>query len=259
LPQAIFASGFAPGDFDPDTGLSIVRENNAHSWVEVYFPGFAWITFEPSSIRAIPPRIDDASAVAAPPPPSTDVGASSNDLTNQELDELLSIAGDQATVTPPTPFWLTLPGLALIAFGIVLGLAAVGSAVLAIAWRYDLGRLTNYQRPYAELVKLGRWSGAVHPRVSDTPLEVADRMRRQVPRAHAAIEQVTDAYVEATYAGRPPQGDPRPTWLAARRDVIRGLFSRRLGGWFGEDTSVAPPPRSRPDLLRTWGARRRQD
>ena len=34
------ASGFAPGDFDPTTGISIVRENHAHTWVEAYFPGF---------------------------------------------------------------------------------------------------------------------------------------------------------------------------------------------------------------------------
>ena len=45
------ASGFAPGDFDPDTGISIVRENHAHSWVEAYFPRYGWITFEPSAIR----------------------------------------------------------------------------------------------------------------------------------------------------------------------------------------------------------------
>ena len=253
------ASGFAPGDFDPNTGESIVRENNAHSWVEAFFPRYGWITFEPSSIRAIPPRIDDASNVDAAPPPPADIGAGANDLTAEELDELLNIRGDQTATVAPTPFWLSLPGLVLIAFGVVLVLALVGVAVVAIAWRFGLGHLTRYQRPYAELVKLGRWSGALHPRVSDTPLEVADRMRRQVPRAHEAIDEVTDAYVEATYAGRPPQDDPRPTWLAARRDVIRGLFSRRLGGWFGEDTSVAPAPRARPELLKTWGARRRQD
>ncbi len=253
------AAGFAPGEYDPNTGVSVVRENHAHSWVEAYFPRFGWITFEPSSIRAIPPRVDDASGVAAAPPPPTDTGGNIDDLSAEELDELLNIRGDQTVVAPPTPFWLTLPGLALIAIGVLLVLAIVAAGALAVAWRRGLGRLTGYQRPYAELVKLGRWSGALRSRVSDTPLEVADRMRRQVPRSHAAIEEVTDAYVEATYAGRPPRADPRAAWLAARRDVIRGLFSRRLGGWFGEDTSVAPAPRARPELLRTWGARRRQD
>jgi transglutaminase-like putative cysteine protease len=253
------ASGFAPGDFDPDTGISTVRENHAHSWVEAYFPRYGWITFEPSSIRAVPPRVEDATDVAPAPAPPTDVGSDVPDLSPDELDELLNIRGDQTAPVPPPPFWLTLPGVVLIVVGAVLVLATLTAGVVAVAWRSGFGRVTAYQRPYAELVKLGRWSGALRARVSDTPLEVAERMTRQVPRAHVAIDQVTGAYVEATYAAHSPRTDPRPTWLKARRDVIRGLFSRRLGSWFGEDTSVAPPPRSHPELLRTWGARRRRD
>ena len=74
-----------------------------------------------------------------------------------------------------------------------------------------------------------------------------------------AIGELTDAYVEGTYANRPPAIDPWPIWSAVRRSVVRGLFGRRLGGWFGEDTSVTLPPRGHPELLRQWGAKRRQD
>jgi hypothetical protein len=250
------ASGFAPGDYDPDTGISIVRENHAHSWVEAYFPRFGWITFEPSSIRALPPRIEEAASV--PPPPQSDagIGANTGELTPDELDELLAIR-DSTAPPPPQPFLFTWPGLLLIAFGVILLLGLVLMLVLTVAWRRGLTRLKPHQRPYAELIKLGRWSGTLRTRPSDTPLEVAERMSRQVPNAHGAIGELTGAYVEATYAGRQPtSGDPWPAWLAARRDVIRGLFSRRLGSWFGEDTSVALPPRSHPELLRTWGAKR---
>jgi hypothetical protein len=87
---------------------------------------------------------------------------------------------------------------------------------------------------------------------------VAERLGRQVPRAQPAIDELTDAYVEGTYASRPPTSDPWPTWRAARRAVIRGLFGRRLGGWFGEDASVALPPKAHPELLSQWGARRKR-
>jgi transglutaminase-like putative cysteine protease len=251
------ASGFAPGDFDQNTGLSIVRENHAHSWVEAYFPRYGWITFEPSSIRAIPPRVEDASgAVAAPPEPSGDTGADPNLLTPDELDELLNLQGDLGAAPSPRPFLLTFPGILLLGLGLVLLVGLLAAGVLALAWRRGMTRLSPFQRPYAELVKLGRWSGALRARTNDTPFEVAERMGRQVPSAQSAIAEVTDAYVEATYAGRPPGDDPRPTWLGARRDVIRGLFGRRLGSWFGEDTSVALPPRSHPELLSRWGAGR---
>jgi hypothetical protein len=250
------ASGFAPGEFDPTTTTSIVRENHAHSWVEVFFPRYGWITFEPSSIRPIPPRVEEAAAPAPTDEPTASLGTDTSQLTPDELDELLNIR-DQIQAPQPRPFPMTVQGIILVGLGAVLLLAALASGVIAALWRRGFGPLYPYQRPYAELVKLGRWSGTLRTRASDTPFEVADRLARQVPRAQPAITELTGAYVEGTYSSRAPRSDPWPAWLAVRRDVVRGLFSRRFGSWFGEDTSVAPPPRSHPELLRKWGARRR--
>ncbi len=41
-------NGFGPGIVDPKTGAYEVREEDAHTWVESYFPGYGWITFEPT-------------------------------------------------------------------------------------------------------------------------------------------------------------------------------------------------------------------
>jgi hypothetical protein len=172
------------------------------------------------------------------------------------LDELLNIR-DTGSASLPRPFLLTLPGLIILGFGALVLLALLAAGVISLVWRQGFRSLARYQRPYAELVKLGRWSGTLRTRASDTPFEVADRLGRQVPRAQPAITDVTDAYVEGTYSNRPPRSDPWPAWLAVRREVVRGLFSRKLGSWFGEDTSVALPPHGHPELLKKWGARRR--
>ena len=250
------ASGFAPGEFDPATGTSTVRENHAHSWVEVYFPRYGWITFEPSAIRPLPSRVEEAPAPAAAPEPAAAQTTDTSQLTRDELDELLNIRDQNASV-PARPFLATLPGVILLALGAIVLVGLIAAAVVTLAWRRSFGSLQLYQRPYAELIKLGRWSGTLRARTSDTPFEIADRFGRQVPRAHTAIGDATAAYVEGTYSTRPPARDPWPEWLAARRAVIRGLFSRRLGGWFGVDESVAPPPRGHPELLSRWGGRRR--
>src|SRR5436190_17433534 len=46
-------NGFLPGEYNDLAGDYIVRGSDAHSWVEAYFPGSGWITFDPT-----PPATD---------------------------------------------------------------------------------------------------------------------------------------------------------------------------------------------------------
>ncbi|HEY2393103.1 MAG TPA: DUF3488 and transglutaminase-like domain-containing protein [Candidatus Angelobacter sp.] len=41
-------NGFRGGEYNDLTGSYIVREKDAHSWVEVYFPEYGWVTFDPT-------------------------------------------------------------------------------------------------------------------------------------------------------------------------------------------------------------------
>ncbi len=42
-------NGFLPGEFNEASGAFTVRQSDAHSWVEVYFPGYnTWIEFDPT-------------------------------------------------------------------------------------------------------------------------------------------------------------------------------------------------------------------
>jgi hypothetical protein len=41
-------NGFRGGEYNDLTGSYIVRESDAHSWVEAYFPEFGWVTFDPT-------------------------------------------------------------------------------------------------------------------------------------------------------------------------------------------------------------------
>ena len=45
---ARYATGFLPGEFNDVGGDYIIRESDAHAWVEVYFPSYGWITFDPT-------------------------------------------------------------------------------------------------------------------------------------------------------------------------------------------------------------------
>jgi transglutaminase-like putative cysteine protease len=43
------AVGFIPGSYNPITDLYQVRADDAHAWVQVWFPGFGWQDFDPTA------------------------------------------------------------------------------------------------------------------------------------------------------------------------------------------------------------------
>lgn len=42
------ATGYVSGEYNPFTGLYEIKASDAHAWVEVYFPGYGWSTFDPT-------------------------------------------------------------------------------------------------------------------------------------------------------------------------------------------------------------------
>ncbi len=47
-------NGFRGGEFNDVAGSYIVREKDAHSWVEAYFPEYGWVTFDPTPSGPVP-------------------------------------------------------------------------------------------------------------------------------------------------------------------------------------------------------------
>jgi transglutaminase-like putative cysteine protease len=57
-------NGFRGGEYNDLTGSYIVREKDAHSWVEVYFPEYGWVTFDPTPASVAEPAPSGWSRVA---------------------------------------------------------------------------------------------------------------------------------------------------------------------------------------------------
>lgn len=66
------AVGFLPGAFVPQTGIEEILNSNAHAWVEVYFPGYGWVTFDPTGggIATIAPLPSGRPVTSGSPGPS---------------------------------------------------------------------------------------------------------------------------------------------------------------------------------------------
>lgn len=55
IPSRI-VTGFRGGEYNDLTGQYVVRGSDAHSWVEAYFPGSGWISFDPTPAGSLPTR-----------------------------------------------------------------------------------------------------------------------------------------------------------------------------------------------------------
>lgn len=56
---ARIVNGFAGGDFNSVGGYYVVRQRDAHSWVEIWFNGSGWIRFDPTPAIAVQNSVDE--------------------------------------------------------------------------------------------------------------------------------------------------------------------------------------------------------
>jgi MYXO-CTERM domain-containing protein len=113
-------SGFSTGATDLKTGEYIVRDFDAHSWVEAYYPNWGWLTFDPTPADS-PARSQPADAANIP----TGGGASSTTFGGDPLAER---GGGVAVAADPAPWW-RIPAI------VAGALALVGLLSLAVRRR----------------------------------------------------------------------------------------------------------------------------
>jgi transglutaminase-like putative cysteine protease len=129
---ARFVIGYAPSPYDYRTDQYVVREAEAHSWAQIYFPEYGWIDFEPTGGRSPLNREDEGgSKLAAIPtlPPDYDL---------------------EAILAAQLPWWETVP-LWKILLIILAGVGVVMLIGFLVMWGRDL-RLARL--PAAELIPI---------------------------------------------------------------------------------------------------------
>jgi transglutaminase-like putative cysteine protease len=119
---ARIAAGFSPGTRDEKRGEMVVRDIDAHSWVEAFFPELGWVTFDPTPAES-PARGRQAEEEAA-----TEAADASTDAPTPAVSDgrrfpagpevggaAALVEGEGSGWGPPT--WLVLLCLALVAAG----------------------------------------------------------------------------------------------------------------------------------------------
>ncbi len=236
---ARLASGYATGELIPQTGAYRIRNRDAHAWVEVYFPTYGWIEFEPTASEPALERpngitSNTSGAAAASLTPLNNEGGR-GDLNLPEEQPL----GSDAPSVPPLVRLRQNSGLLLL-LGAILGILGV---VVWVARRLRQP-LPGAERPLFRDVPQGfaarlwekvlawaqRFGLIAQP--SQTPLEHAGAFGSLVPDAAAELTTIADFYTRHLYSPRPittaEASDAQFAWLRLRPLLQRRWLERTL-------------------------------
>jgi transglutaminase-like putative cysteine protease len=219
------SAGFAPGIVDDRRKEYVVRDIDAHSWVEVYFPSIGWVTRDPTP-AASPARSQTADLAAAGRDSSVTIGGASERALGGSTDRGRSSSPAAATGDEGSS-----PG----AVTIGAGLLAITSALAVVVLRRRPRRAPGVEDELAELRRALRRSGR-DPQPHLTLDLLAGRF------AGTPAEGYMRALAGARYGY--DAGSPTPDQRAAlRHELGAGLGVRgRLRAWW------ALPPRPRAPL-----------
>jgi transglutaminase-like putative cysteine protease len=225
------ASGYVTGEWDPSTQSYMVSEKHAHTWTEVYFPGYGWITFEPSANRPVPVR-PERPAVALTDEEMQRVLEGSESIDDFLEDEELFDSGNFV----PLPAEQSGPAypLPIIILFVMLVLAAIAAVTVAVLWFRGIPGLPLFARTYARIVRLATWCG-LGPQRSQTPYEYTRDLAQVVPAAAEPLNAIADAYVAGAYGGRRLDGSAasrvRAAGAEAQHLLMRALAFGRVRRW----------------------------
>ena len=203
------ATGFAPGHLDPSNGDYEVRDLDAHSWVEVFFPKIGWVTFDPTPAAA-PALTQGADALGHPV-----INSETVDSANQESN----LRGSKAAATGAAAGlggddggpWGVI-GLAVVAVG---ALAVAGGSAVAVRRREALRRGELAEAQIRELTgALERLGWPLPQRLTLRELEHRFAAGGRAPVAHYAAGLREHRFAAA---------DGGPPGPGARRALRRSL------------------------------------
>lgn len=255
------AVGFTYGAYNATTDSYHVTTDQAHSWVEVLFPGYGWLAFEPTPGRLNPVarEIDDpttpcvAHAGAPCVPRPAHGGSRSNGGTagkHGPVNEGRFLTKGSRGATSPTP---TVSGGAWrIPVGPVLAVAAIlaGLALLlipparALRRRFRLARASRQPRALILATYEVFASRAADLGLARGPGETLEEYRVRLAASgllsNGGLERLTAIAARAAYAPDEPDGAEADDATRAASETIRDLrrhtpIGRRIIGAYRPD------------------------
>jgi transglutaminase-like putative cysteine protease len=217
---ARYVVGYLPGK--PANGVWNVDRTAAHAWVEVFFPTYGWVRFDPTPGNQdngqVPTRLEPGAPLATPAAGGGEAPvATPNFNDGSELDPRDDERFLPGALPPQSAGGGDLSG--------PLALAGALLLLVALLFLASLRRLplTEPDLAYRSVARIATRFGH-GPRPTQTAYEFADGLGELVPAVRSDLHVVATAKVEAAYGRRQPDTDSLQLLRQAYRRVRIGLL-----------------------------------
>jgi transglutaminase-like putative cysteine protease len=238
IPARVVA-GFSQGEYDTELGAYTVLESNAHTWVEVYFPNYGWVPFEPTAAEDPIFRPEgDTNPEPTPTPnqqaPNVPESEQQPTPTPEQDDELpaASLGGQGSGISQAL-----LGALRLIWWGAVAFILGGGGLLGLWFWFEQRGMqgLSDVSRSYARMNAYAGLTG-IQPEPAHTPYERARQIVNDLPEVEKPVYSIVRLYVEEQYNPNTHMTRDRlrlrqkaqNAWREARLTFIKQAIKRRV-------------------------------
>ncbi|HTE87158.1 MAG TPA: transglutaminase domain-containing protein [Dehalococcoidia bacterium] len=220
---ARLATGFSVGEFDLNSHRYVIREQNAISWPEVYFPGYGWEEFSPFGGSPLVNRPSSAAAGTG-----DDTSGNVQDPNADDTPDDTGDAGGAALNANRGPDALRIMLYAGFGMLVLLGLGAIGGVGARIAWERGMNELDYPAQLWEKSIRLATWA-RLAPRPCQTPAEYGSQLRRALPDA-AGIQPIAESYLRSRFGRKSADSEER-TRLKTQWISLRNALLRRVLHW----------------------------
>lgn len=226
-------NGFLGGSWNEFGSYVTVTQNEAHSWVEVWFPGYGWVPFDGT------------------PAATTDVAAQREDwlgplrgvldgfehrwnkwILEYNLEKQVGLfqrATEQFARRDNTGELKLNPGISR-GLKIAMGAAFVLFLMVALFRRARFEDLRAESRAYVKLRRAYERAG-YDVRGNDAPMRFVHRLRAADAPGHEAARRAVDLYLRSRFGGEDIGADGARNLREASAEALRALRARRgVGG-----------------------------
>ena len=217
-------SGYATGTRETVDDPFVVRDSNAHSWVEIFFPNYGWVEFEPSSYRPVIEHLGVNNSAPVDSVDLTDVLGLGDDFPPFEPEY------DFASMSPFRAIFEPEDGTGVLRVGgVLIAIVAVLAAIAYGVWMLSLRGLTPVPATYARVVYLASLLGS-RPKPTETPREFVARLSGRASEIQPALTEVAASFTDFRWGKSKDDSGDRSRlfglWKAIRRGLVAAVPER---------------------------------